>query len=127
MNTHKHLIVTGFSRNPPKQPEYIIDYLYDLVEIADMEVFMPPQARYCEDPNNAGVTGTIVITTSHASVHVWDKNGLVQADLYSCKDFNEKKVVEFIKNVFNLASVEYKVIDRKPKVSWLKKIFKGKP
>ena len=81
-----------------------------------MEIFMPPQAKYCKDPLNAGVTGTVVITTSHSSVHVWD-SGLVQADLYSCKDFNEADIVDFMVGMFNLRDYNYQVINRTPEFS----------
>lgn len=108
---HKHLIFTGISHNPPKDPQYITDALLRLVKVADMEVFMPPQAKYCDDPSNAGVTGTVVITTSHASVHIWDY-GLVQADLYSCKDFDTTKVAAFLAEIYNVVDYDYEVIDR---------------
>jgi S-adenosylmethionine/arginine decarboxylase-like enzyme len=108
---HKHLIFTGVSPNPPKDPKYIEQVLLDLVEVAKMEVFMPPQAKYCEDPHNAGVTGTVVITTSHASVHVWDY-GLVQADLYSCKDFEADQVAAFLAETLGCTEYDTLVIDR---------------
>lgn len=108
---HKHLVFTGVSYQAPKDPEYIKRVLLDLVEVAKMEVFMPPQAKYCEDPTNAGVTGTVVITTSHASIHIWD-NGLVQADLYSCKDFNTDEVAAFLAEVTYCEQYDTLVIDR---------------
>jgi S-adenosylmethionine/arginine decarboxylase-like enzyme len=78
-----------------------------------MEVFMEPQAKYCEDPTNAGVTGTVVITTSHSSVHVWDY-GLVQADLYSCKDFDQDDIGEFIAKLYNCQDWDIQMYDRRP-------------
>jgi S-adenosylmethionine/arginine decarboxylase-like enzyme len=108
---HKHLVFTGVSPNPPKDPNFIKQFLLDLVDVARMEVFMPPQAKYCEDPTNAGVTGTVVITTSHASVHVWDY-GLVQADLYSCKDFDTDEVAAFLAETLGCVQYDTLVIDR---------------
>ena len=108
---HKHLVVTATLSNPPKDPEYIKQWLRDLTQLVNMEIFIEPVAKYCDDPNNAGVTGTIVITTSHASVHIWD-HGLFQADLYSCKDYDEATVVDFMINSFRLGTVKYQVIDR---------------
>ena len=111
MKTHKHLVFTGVSRNPPKDPEYIKQAMLDIVKEADMEVFMPPQAKYCDDPTNAGVTGTVVITTSHSSVHIWDE-GLVQADLYSCKEFDADYMAKVFAELFGCFDWDYQVIDR---------------
>ena len=113
MNFHKHLVFTGVSPYPPRDPNYIKDCMLQIVEEADMEVFMPPQAKYCDDPTNAGVTGTVVITTSHSSVHIWD-NGLVQADLYSCKDFDVDHIAEVFKKLFLCEDYDMKVFDRRP-------------
>lgn len=113
MNIHKHLVFTGVTANAPRDPEYIRQAMLTIVDEADMEVFMPPQAKYCEDPSNAGVTGTVVITTSHSSVHIWDK-GLVQADLYSCKDFDVDHIAEVFSKLFKCEDYDIQVMDRRP-------------
>ena len=113
MKTHKHLVFTGASPNPPRDPLYIKHALLEIVDEADMEVFMPPQAKYCDDPCNAGVTGTVVITTSHSSVHIWD-NGLVQADLDSCKDFDVDHIATVFNRLFKCEDYDVRVFDRSP-------------
>ncbi len=115
---HKHIIVTALASQPPKDPAVITQFLDRLVQLVNMEVFLPPQAKYCDDPHNSGVTGTVVITTSHASIHIWDNvpgnpyPGLLQMDLYSCKDFNPHDVLDFIEEYFHADIKNYQVIDR---------------
>lgn len=115
---HKHLVVTALAENPTKSPEVVIEFLNRLVNLVDMEIFMEARARYCDDPKNSGVTGDVVITTSHASIHIWDNNpgnpypGLVQLDLYSCKDFNAHDVLNFTEEFLSAEVVRYKVINR---------------
>ena len=111
---HKHLVYTASVKDPTKDPKVIEVFLTELVKIVDMIIFMPAVAKYCDDPGNAGVTGVVVITTSHASVHVWD-TGLLQMDLYSCKEFDENKVFDHIKGYFDVLEDSYDLIDRSPK------------
>lgn len=111
---HKHLVLTASVKDPTKDPEVIKVFLAELVKVVNMVTFLPPVAKYCDDPGNAGVTGVVVITTSHASVHVWD-TGLLQMDLYSCKEYDEMDVIKHIKVYFDIVNIDYQVIDRSPK------------
>jgi len=108
---HKHILVKATVESPTKDPQVIEKWLSDLVTKVNMEIFLPPVAKYCDDPNNAGVTGTVVITTSHASIHLWD-HGLLQMDLYSCKEFSEADVLEHIKETFEVLDGAFLVADR---------------
>jgi len=115
---HKHLVLTAICAVPPKSEKVIESFLNQLVDLVDMEIFMPAKAKYCDDPHNSGVTGVVVITTSHASIHIWDNvpgnpyPGMLQMDLYSCKDYQAKDVVDFVEAFFNANIVSYQVIDR---------------
>jgi len=115
---HKHLVLTALVDNPPKSELVIERFLNQLVELVDMEIFMPAKAKYCDDPCNSGVTGVVVITTSHASIHIWDNvpgnpyPGMLQMDLYSCKDFYAEDVLAFVETYFDANIVSYQVIDR---------------
>ena len=115
---HKHLVLTALVDNPPKLEIVIEDFLTELVRLVDMEIFMPAKAKYCDDKNNSGVTGVVVITTSHASIHIWDNvpgnpyPGMLQMDLYSCKDFVAEDVLKFVEDYFGANIVSYQVIDR---------------
>jgi S-adenosylmethionine/arginine decarboxylase-like enzyme len=115
---HKHLVVTALADNPTNSPDVVIEFLNRLVNLVDMQIFMEPRAKYCDDPCNSGVTGDVVITTSHASIHIWDNlpgnpyPGLIQMDLYSCKNFNPHDVLDFIEEFLSATISSYQVIDR---------------
>ena len=115
---HKHLMLTALVDEAPQNPEVIVNFLNKLVKLVDMEIFMPAQAKYCDDPHNSGVTGVVVITTSHASIHIWDNvagnpyPGMLQMDLYSCKDYNAEDVLKFVEDYFGANIVSFQVIDR---------------
>lgn len=115
---HKHLILTALVGEAPTEPSVIESFLNKLVSLVDMEIFMEARAKYCHDPLNSGVTGDVVITTSHASIHIWDNvpgnpyPGMLQMDLYSCKDFQASDVLQFVEDFFNANVVSHQVIDR---------------
>lgn len=111
--THKHLLVDATLNKPPTDPRAVEDWLRRLVKAVDMEIFIEPQAKYCDDPTNAGVTGFVVITTSHASLHVWSEEyqPFAKFDLYSCREFNVNDFLDMIKE-FDPVTVSYTVIDR---------------
>lgn len=110
---HKHLLVDATFDNAPTCPRLVEDWLRRLVTAVNMEIFMEPQAKYCDDPTNAGVTGIVVITTSHASCHFWTgvENPYGKLDLYSCKDFSVEAFLEHMKE-FAPKRVSYTLVDR---------------
>ena len=114
---NKHMLMSGFlTLNPSDKPvlkaqKLIEDWLTELVSIIDMKVLMPARAIYCTNPGNEGMTGDVVIDTSHAAIHIWDKDDSFKFDLYSCKDFDTTKVIQHFKS-FVLIDYTYVVIDR---------------
>lgn len=111
---HKHILVraTGLA-NPPRDPQFVIEWLTELVRKVDMLPLLPAQAVYCDDVGNEGITGFVVIKTSHCSIHVWSETAepFAQMDLYSCKDFDPMAVIDHLEAFAPLA-VEALVIDR---------------
>ena len=56
-----------------------------------------------------------MITTSHIVLHTWEDThpGLLQLDVYSCKDFEIEKVVEHLKSLWlDEDTIQYKFLDR---------------
>ena len=65
----------------------------------DMKILKGPYAGYVTKEGNRGVTGVVIIETSHIAIHVWDEPvpALVQADVYSCAEFSTNDVLsEFV-------------------------------
>ena len=110
---HLHLIVRGFVNNPPKTEEVLNSWLKTLVSKVGMVVVAGPTSIYVNEPGNEGITGTITLATSHASIHIWDAvvPSLVQFDIYSCKEYNIDEVLNHL-NEFGLQSCDWIYIDR---------------
>ena len=111
---HKHLILNAVVKNPINDEVTCNEWLQKLVEIVNMEILIPPHSKYCDIPGNEGVTGTVVITTSHMSIHIWPQlpKPYIRMDVYSCKDFNAEQVVSFVDSTMGIVESDYLLIDR---------------
>src|SRR5882762_5161066 len=113
---HQHLLVKAHSTKILKDPEELKIFLESLVLLVGMKIATPPQAHYVTDPGNEGLTGTIGLSTSHASIHCFDNvpdiDGVVMFDLYSCACYDTLDVLNFFAKGFNINKLVYQVVDR---------------
>jgi len=99
MPVHKHLIIRAEVNRPIKNEREIRKWLRNLVKKIDMNIIKGPYAAYVSKEGNRGLTGVVMIETSHISIHIWDEErpALVQCDVYSCAEFSSNEVLaEFI-------------------------------
>jgi len=111
---HKHILLTAKNlATPLRTIEEVSVWLLELVKKVNMKILIGPFVTRCMTEGNEGITGIVCIETSHSSFHCWDtiEKPFFKADLYSCKDFDVKVVIEHCR-VFGPTSVEYMVIDR---------------
>ena len=95
---HLHLLVKGYIKTPPKTEKVLNIWFTQLVQNVGMKVVAGPTSVYVDEPGNEGLTGTVTLATSHASIHIWDNMNpaMFQFDLYSCSDFTPKQVLKGI-------------------------------
>lgn len=111
---HLHLLVKGNIKNPPKTEKDLNVWLKQLVMTVGMKVVAGPTSVYVNEPGNEGITGTVTLATSHASIHVWDNidPAMFQFDLYSCSEFTPTQVLNHIDDWFGLEEAHWQFIDR---------------
>ena len=111
---HLHFLVKGYVKNPPKSEQVLNEWLIKLVEKVRMKVVAGPTSVYVNEPGNEGITGTVTLATSHASIHVWDAvdPAMFQFDLYSCSEFTPEEVLDHVNEHFGLESANWSFIDR---------------
>lgn len=111
---HKHLIIRAEASRPPTDEEQLKEWMTRFIESINMKVFMGPYVKYCHMQGNRGITAVAIIETSHIAMHIWDepKPALMQFDVYSCSDLNEKTICNKITKDFDIKKIEYKYLNR---------------
>ena len=113
MPAHKHLIIRAEVIRPITSEKEIKKWLRNLVKKIDMNIIKGPYASYVSKEGNRGITGIVMIETSHIAMHVWDETSpaLVQCDVYSCAEFSSNEVlIEFV--TMKPTKIEHILLDR---------------
>ena len=113
MPVHKHLIIRAEVRYPITSERELRKWLRNLVKKIDMKIIKGPYAAYVSKEGNRGLTGIVMIETSHISIHIWDEDlpALVQCDVYSCAEFSSNEVLaEFVP--MDVVTIDKIVLDR---------------
>lgn len=115
MLVHKHLLLQARFLARGRVESYYETWMSILVERIGMEKLTKPKAVRSMYKGNKGITCSCMITTSHIVLHTWEENhpGLLQLDIYSCKDFNIEDVIDHLKNIWvDEHTIQYKYLDR---------------
>ena len=90
------------------EPEQIKEYLLELAKVADMEVLSAPHAYSAHE---MGYGGWIHWKSSGSHFYSYPTNPpLFTVDIYTCKPFVVKKVIDFTKKFFNAIEIVWKEI-----------------
>ena len=83
-----------------------------------MKTIKGPYAAYVSKEGNCGVTGIVMIETSHIAIHIWDEMtpALVQCDVYSCAEFQQGEVMMHF-GIMKPKRIEYMMMDRSEEIS----------
>ncbi len=91
------------------------EFLDRIVPFIEMEkqgepaVFRTDEARF---PGKDGLSGWVPLAESSIVIHTLSLNDYISLDVYSCKEFNNSKVIEFVKKWFNPKNVEAQFVER---------------
>ena len=113
MPAHKHLIIRAEVNRPITSEKEIKKWLRNLVKKIDMKIIKGQYASYVSKEGNRGITGIVMIETSHIALHVWYEisPALVQCDVYSCAEFSSNEVlIEFV--TMKPTKIEHILLDR---------------
>ena len=118
MPEHKHLIIRAEVKHPITSEWELRKWLKNLVKIIDMKIVGGPYTAYVTKEGNRGITGVVMIETSHISIHIWDEErpSLVQCDIYSCAEFQQGEVIMHL-DIMKPKKIEYMMVDRSEEIS----------
>lgn len=99
---HLRMDVAGCDRNRIKDPEYLSDWVKNLVVMIDMEADGEPWIKHYDlpDPKLSGYTVFQMITTSNITCHFNDLDGSAFIDVFSCKEFLPINAVNHVREWF---------------------------
>ncbi len=106
-----HYIVeaSGCSPNVIGKVESVEQILVRAAEVAGVQVWSISFNRF--NPN--GVSGVVVISESHLSVHTWPEYGYVALDIFTCGGAaNPQKAVEYALKEFSASNVHITEVTR---------------
>jgi len=114
----EHLTIDGYGGDYDllNDKERILDSLNNLPKKLGMKKLASPVvylAPSVSEKDPGGRSGFVVIAESHISIHTFPKRGFISADVYSCKNGMDQKVVEqFFVEAFKLQDIETNFIKR---------------
>jgi S-adenosylmethionine decarboxylase len=60
-----------------------------------------------------GISGFVMLYESHISLHTWPEENYVAMDIYSCKNFDHKEAVKYLKKFWGAnGKTKVKVVER---------------
>lgn len=115
--TGKHLTIDahGIASDKLRDARGIYNLLDDLPTLLGMRKLTTPQVAFVQQDDRKGdwgISGFVMIYESHISLHTWPETGYVSMDVYSCKDFDDKKVLQLVKDYWGATRVRANIIRR---------------
>jgi len=111
-----HLIIDGFGKNKDiLQDENFIFQLLNAYpdKIGMTKISEPIVFRYSgSKPEDWGVSGLVFIAESHISLHTFVERGFINIDVFSCKDFDAERIMDDMKNNFELTRMRSCLVRR---------------
>ena len=114
-----HLVLDGYECDPKRLAdlECVYDFLDRAPEVIGMTKIMPPYVFKFDPlpprpPEDAGISGFVIIAESHISIHTYPERAYLSADVFSCKVFPVETAVDFLVRQFGIGRWEHRVFDR---------------
>jgi S-adenosylmethionine decarboxylase len=111
-----HLVFDGYGCPAGRLGD--LDALYGLLESLPgrirMTKIMPPYVFRHGVPGqpSEGVSGFVLIAESHISVHTFPARRFVNADIFSCENFDVEDALLALREAFAPRRVDWKLLDR---------------
>jgi len=122
MKKGKHLLLDIFLTEPDvlTDKKFTRELFKNIIGEINMKAILPItiyqflsyQNKKKKQTKLGGITAFCLLEESHLSCHTWPEENYVAYDIYSCKNFNEKKVINLLRRVLPVKKINYRVIRR---------------
>jgi S-adenosylmethionine decarboxylase len=112
INFGEHITIDGYGGSAEKlnDKQRVLDCVDKLPGLLGMHKLSKPEVYFAKGNNDkdpGGWSAFVVIEESHISVHTFPARQFVSADVYSCVNgMNTKLILEYFKNQFDLKDIE---------------------
>jgi len=120
MQYGKHLLIEVITKNSKEltNKKLIKKVFEEISQAINVIAVLPPVIYQFPKKSNlpknisGGLTAFCIIAESHLAIHTWPENNYFAFDLFSCKDFDEKIVIQILKKNFSIKKLFSQVIER---------------
>jgi len=116
MGFGQHLImdISNCNINKLMDINLTYDFLLEVPKRLDMVTMTLPYVVKWLDKGStmAGISGFIMIAESHISIHTYPIRKILYADVFSCRGFNTKRIIELFLKTFEGTNCDKRVIKR---------------
>jgi len=114
-----HLVLDGYDCIAPGlgTVQHVYKFLDVIPALIGMTKIMPPYVfrfnpQPPRPPEDAGISGFVIIAESHISIHTYPERAFLSADFFSCKPFPVAMAIDFLVLHFRIGRWEHRVFDR---------------
>ena len=76
--------------------------------VYDIKETLESQGEKPDEKEPEGVTGVVVLSTSHAAIHTWPHRAYAAIDVFSCVDFDTPIVTGVVERIYEPLRVDVK-------------------
>jgi S-adenosylmethionine decarboxylase len=106
----KRLIIEGKYTTVIENEEFVNNFLINLSKEMGMTIINGPHISSATGkaiPLHDGYEGSLVWAESGANTYIWTNFNFCTIDIYSCKEFDTNKAIEFVKKSFGIIDFSY--------------------
>lgn len=111
---HLVLDILVKDEKPLRDISFIEDLLLSTVREIGMQPIDGPHTidyQTCS-PIESGITSVIILAESHIATHAYPERKYVAIDIFSCKAYNDSKIIEHLSKYLNIAKYRKRFINR---------------
>lgn len=120
MQYGKHLLIEVITKNPKgltnkkliKKVFEEISQAINVIAVLPLVIYQFPKKSGLPKNILGGLTAFCIIAESHLAIHTWPESNYFAFDLFSCKNFDEKIVIQVLKNNFLVKKLFSQIIER---------------
>lgn len=107
--TRQRLLIEGFYAIEVNE-ENIEEYFLKIADYLELKIYQPPiifSPHGKGSELNQGYDAFIPLVDSGISLYVWSNASFISIFIYTCKNFNNNKAIEFTKKYFEIEKIAW--------------------